>query len=245
MTPCLLARRVSAWTMAQGAPTAAVPGDSQGRGPDPQPSPTPHAKGLGQYNLSRKGATNPMAMLRPCPHTHRDTDTPLAWLSPSWSWCRQQPQAGAGGGPDTAAPELVGPVGWRGWDKGQGRWDWDGSTSCLQVLAGGDMFPRARLAVAPMGPSPPASRHQGPRCLATATARIPQPHGEGDPQMGDVQGLGEPLTLQAHTWGSVPPPDQGLKARALHGDMCPPPSHVPAPSVGRAAVPAARRDALN
>lgn len=121
--PCLLARRVLAWAMAQGAPTAAVPGDSQGRRPDPQPSPTPHAMGLGQYNLSRKGATNPVAMLRPCPHTHRDTDTPLAWLSPSWSWCRQQPQAGAGGG------QTQQPLSWLAlWGGGAGTRDKDAGT---------------------------------------------------------------------------------------------------------------------
>lgn len=45
--------------------------------------------------------------------------------------------------------------------------------------------------------------------------------------------------------GVSAPLDQGLEARALCGDTCPPPSRVPAPSAGRAAVPAARRDALN
>ena len=96
--PCLPTRRVSARATAQGAPIL---------GPDPQQSPTPHAKGSGQHNLSCKGATNPMATLRPCPRTHREPRHPLALALPILELAQAAAPRQGPGGPGTAVPELV------------------------------------------------------------------------------------------------------------------------------------------
>lgn len=235
------------------------PRGQPGQGMDPRPSPTPHAKGSGQPNLSCEGATNPTATLRPCPLTHRDPDTPSPRLCLSQGRCRQQPQAGAGagwgGGGGTAAPKAVTP-----WGGGTGTRDGDIGTGMRDGDVGAGTAPhpvykRWREETSSQGhvrqrlPRDqtllPAGTHVPPTPLRQLPGH-PSPIGRETPKVGGTQGSrGAPNPAGSHLGVSAPPRVGVLKERALHGDTCPPPCRVPAPSAGRAAVPAARRDAPN
>lgn len=170
--PCPPTPRVSAWVMAQGTARAGVLTHSH--------HPVPPAKGSGQHNLACKGATNPTAMLRLCPRTHQDPDTPSPWLCPSWSWCREhrggraqqrpswQPRGVAGLGRGTGTPGL-------GW------------LHILFTSAGG----RRRV---PKGTSGSGSRWTKPSCQQAP----------GSPNTPPRQLLGDPSPMGRDTpkWGA-------------------------------------------
>lgn len=223
----------------QGLSMGDGPGDSQGRGPDPQPSPNATCKGLGaaQPDVQRgyKLHSHAQAVSLHAPGPRH----PLTLALPNLELVQAAP-----GGPGTAATKLVAPWGGRA-----GTRDRDAGTE----MAPHPVYERWREETRSQGhvwqqlPLDQAFLPAGtgvPQHPATATASRPQPHGQGHPQMGGTQHLGEPLTLQAPTWGSVPPPIGG-EARDLRADTCPPPSRIPAPSAGMAAMPAARQEAQN
>lgn len=143
-----------------------------------------------QHGAMAQGAQETARAGDPAEGHDQDPDSSFPWLCPCRSGRGQQRSAEAGGGQAQPPPNRC-PVGWRGWDVGRERRHWDGSTSCLQAMAGGDAFPRARPAAAPVGPSPAASRHrcpQGPK----AAARRPQPLGQRDPKREALRGQGSP-----------------------------------------------------
>lgn len=128
----------------------------------------------------------------------------LAWSRTPTAPCPGSacPGAGVGSSPwqsragRAQRPPRWGPRGAVGLGQALGCWNWDGSTSCLQALAGGATFPRARR-----------QQPQQDQTLLPTGTRVPNattppataPLAGTSPNWGGTKGLGEPLTLQAHT----------------------------------------------